>query len=729
MPASRPGVIPRTGLVERLMASESPLVAVIAPAGYGKTTLLAEWAERDPRPVAWISVDDGDDDPAVLLGHLALALDTIGDLGPEVFASLRTSQVSLQRTAVPRIGEALRELGRPVLIVMDDVHVLSDPESVELIVLIAERLQPGSQLAFSARGEPGLPLARVRASRELFEVGLDDLALTPQEAARLIAAAGVEISDEDAVLLRDRTEGWPAGLYLAALSLEAQRDVHAAVGRFDGQDRLIVDYLRDELLGHLPPSTVRFLTRTSVLRRMHGPLCDAVLEQNGSTSLLEELERSNRLVIPLDRERRWYRYQEPLRAMLLAELGSREPELETELHRRAVDWYEADGRLEDAIHHAHGARDPLRAARYVAQLTVPLILEGRVGTVRRELGRFDEQVFEDYPPLALATAWTHAFSADPQALHWLRRLEVAAFEGPLPDGTTSLESGVAFLRAALCADGVDSMIADAATVLELEPEGNPMRANAELLLGTGLVLTGVADAGVAMLRDVVDQKDLVKPAVRVVALTELAIGAVDRGAWSEAASHVTECRRLTDADHLFDVAPLAAFAVSALVSAHSGDVDRATEEVRLALRRREESTYVIPWLALQGRLCLTRTFLSLADPVNAREAFEDARAILLLRPNLGVLVERADEVGSLLQRWGAEQALGPSTLTASELRLLPYLPTHLSFREVAERIFVSTNTVKTQVMSIYRKLRVSSRADAVMRAHELGLLAPPSADP
>jgi LuxR family maltose regulon positive regulatory protein len=328
-PPFRPGPVPRERLVTRLTdAGEVPLALVVAPAGYGKTTALAEWAEHDGRPFAWITLDAADNDLERLLRSIALALDEIEPVGRDVFAALSAAEPRVAELVLPRLADSLARRRRPFVLVLDDVHVLDAAAPLQALELLIEHLPYGSQLVLGSRTEPALPIGRLRAHRRVVELRSRDLVMTRGEAAIVLAGLGLRSSDVD--LLVQRTEGWPAGLYLAALSLEDQPDVGRALARFAGDDRLVADYLRDEVLAELPGELLRFLTRTSVLDNLSGPLCDAVLARPGSGATLRELARSNLMVVPLDRADDRYRYHGLFAQMLRAELRRMEPEREAE---------------------------------------------------------------------------------------------------------------------------------------------------------------------------------------------------------------------------------------------------------------------------------------------------------------------------------------------------------------------------------------------------------------
>ena len=336
-PSARPGIVARTALVERLLASPAaPVICVVAPPGYGKTTLLAQWGGRVGPRVGWVSVDRRDNDPVVLLTYIATALARVDPIDPGVFQALTSTGVSVAGTVLPRFVSAVGAMADPVALIIDHVELLENPECLDAVAELALALPAGSRLALAARRPPGLPVALLRAQGQVVEIGVEELAMDAREARALLEAADVALSDAEMTELIGRTEGWPVGLYLAALARKAGGRRRDAGARFSGEDRFVADYLHSELLAQLPAERVAFLTRTAVLERMCGPLCDAVLATTGSGQVLASLEESNLLVVPLDRHRRWYRYHHLFGELLLAELERREPELVPQLHVRAA---------------------------------------------------------------------------------------------------------------------------------------------------------------------------------------------------------------------------------------------------------------------------------------------------------------------------------------------------------------------------------------------------------
>ncbi len=691
-PLARPGIVPRTVLLDRLLASHAaPVISVVAPAGYGKTTLLAQWAQRKGPRVGWVSVDQRDNDPAVLLTYLAVALDRVEPIDPSVFRTLAAPSAWAAATVVPRIAAALSVMTQPVALVLDHVELLGNVQCLDAVAELALQLPAGSQLALVSRSRPPLPVGLLRAQGRMVEIGVEDLAMDRLEARGVLEGAGVRVGEVEVGELVRRTEGWPVGLYLAALALQAgapKRDVRAG---FTGVDRLVADYVWSELLARLPQRTVSFLTRTAVLDRLFGPLCDAVLDAKGSAEVLESLERSNLLLVPLDRQRRWYRYHHLFGELLRAELERREPELVPQLHVRAAAWCEGNGLPELAVDHAQAAGDADRVARLVTRLVQPAYAAGRVDSARRWLAWFEDQgLIHRYPPVAVQGAWLHALVGQPaEAERWVDAAEHSSFAGALPDGSTT-ESWVALLRALLCRDGVERMRADAqAAVAGLSP-GSPWRATALLLEGIAYLLDGQADRADPILAHTVEV-------------------AIDVGAMPAASAALAQrCIVAMERDQWHQAEPLAERALG------------AKQYLARAARLRPLLTSAMPHRSVQTLLELARAYLGLDDVAGARVLVRQARDVLRQRPALGILAGQVEELRSQLAMIGGG-TVGVSSLTTAELRLLPLLSTHLSFREIGQRLHLSRHTVKTHAISIYRKLGVASRSQAVQHLQQLGL--------
>jgi LuxR family transcriptional regulator, maltose regulon positive regulatory protein len=723
-PWVRPGIVPRAALVDRLLASHQvPVVCVVAPAGYGKTTLLSQWAEQRGR-TAWVSLDERDNDPEILLGCAAAALDRVEGIDPELLRTRWVGGASIAATAVTRLAGAMSAMAEPVVLVLDHVELLSNQDCRDAVAELALHLPVGSQLAIATRSAPPLPMARLRAARKVVEIGVDDLAMDAAEARELIEAVGVQLGDDEQDHLVDRTEGWPVGLYLAALAIRAGSPEGAAGLRFSGDDRLMAEYLGSELLSRLSEDEVSFLTRTSVLERMSGPLCDSVLGAAGSATTLESFERSNLLLVALDRRAEWYRYHHLLRDLLGAELRRREPETVPRLHLRAAAWYEANGLPELAIDHAREAGDSDRVARLVLDVMSSVWASGRVDTVLRWMEWFEHRnLIERYPAVTVHGALIFALLGRPaKAERWAAAAERASPTGRLSDGST-MEGYLAYLRAILCREGVQEMRRDARTGWDGLGPLSPYRATMLYTEGLSYLLEGDPDRADPIFAHAFDAAtDLGSVPLAAVVLAERCIVAVGRDDWPAAVALSEQALSMVQDGEFDDYWTSAlVYAWAARVAIHRGDPGAAREHVIRAARLRPLLTYALPVVSVQALLELARAYLALTDPDGARAVLRQVSDILQQRPDLGVLADEADELRAKVETIG-RQGVGGSSLTTAELRILPLLATHLTFREIAERLYLSPYTVKTQALSVYRKFGVSSRSAAIERAHGVGVL-------
>jgi LuxR family maltose regulon positive regulatory protein len=723
-PAPRPGIVRRTALVDRLAGGPpTPVISVVAPAGYGKTTLLAQWAERRAPRVAWVSVDERDNDPAVLLAHVVAAVDRVEPIDPDVYRALAAASAAV--TVPRRLMTAIAGMDRPVALVLDNLEALTNPECRDAVAHLALGLPPGSQLALGSRDRLPLPEARLRAQGGIVEIAAGDLAMDEREAPALLAGAGVELPDEDVRDLVRRTEGWPAGLYLAALALTAGSPRPGAALTFPDDDRFVGDYLRAEILDRASPADASFLTRTSILDAMSGPLCDATLAASGSSRRLEDLEDRNLLVVPLDHRREWYRYHRLFRALLAAELRRREPRIIPDLHLRAAEWCEAHGQPETAIDHAQEAGDADRVARLVLLQANIVWSSGRADTVHRWLQWFDDHALVDrYPGIAVHGALMRALMGRPgDTERWALAAERAPATGTLPDGNT-VAAMVAYMRAILARDGIARMREDARAALDGLAPTSPYRATMLHTEGVSYLVEGDperADPVFARAQAVADGAGML-PFVPVV-LAERGLTALARDDPDESAALAEQAAAIM-APGTFDdywTSGLV-YAWLARVAIGRGDVDAGREHVARAARLRHLLTYGLPLVSAQALIGMAHAYAALGDAAGARAVLRQVRDIFQQRPRLGLLPQEADELRRRLDTVRAE-APGVSSLTTAELRLLPLLPTHLTFPEIGERLHVSRHTVKTQAISVYRKLGVTSRGEAIDRLYDLGLLA------
>src|SRR5690242_6255549 len=378
VPRWRRSLVARPRLSERLSrGAESALTLVSAPAGFGKTTLLAEWlavAAADERSVAWLSLDQRDNDPALFWTYLVAALNT-GVTGEDA-VPLQPPQPPNEAGLVALLND-LGAISNDVVLVLDDYHVIDARDVQDGMAFLLEHLPPQIHLVIASRTDPALPLARLRGRGELAEIRAADLRFTPGEAAAYLnEVMGLALTAADVAALEERTEGWIAALQLAALSMQGREDVTAFIDGFAGDDRYIVDFLAEEVLQRQPEQVQHFLLQTSILDRLSGPLCDAVTGQDGGKAKLAALERGNLFLVPLDDRRQWYRYHQLFADVLHARLRDEQPDDVPELHRRASGWHEQNGEPSEAIRHALAAGDFGRAADLI-ELAIPAMRQSR----------------------------------------------------------------------------------------------------------------------------------------------------------------------------------------------------------------------------------------------------------------------------------------------------------------------------------------------------------------
>ena len=405
MPASRPGQVLRPRLTARLDEGLARgLILAAAPAGYGKTVLLADWARRGEFPAAWLSLDAGDNDPARFWRHAVAALDRARPGTGERVAPLLgpPAPTSFQGLVTALINDLA---GEEALLVLDDYHLISAQQVHESLAFLLEHRPAGICVVLASRSDPPLGLARLRARGQLTEMRAAELRFTPAEAGELLQHAAPALPDASVAALAARTEGWAAGLALAALSLRGHHDAASFVSAFTGSHRYVLDYLAEEVLERQDEQLRTFLLETSVLERLSGPLCDAVTGRGSSQALLEQAERAGLFLVPLDEVRGWWRYHHLFADLLRARLQQEQPGRAAQLHRNAAVWYEERGMADDAIGHAAAAGEMLWAARIIEQhFDLVFYIRGEAATIDRWMSVIPAEVVRSRPRLLLAQA-------------------------------------------------------------------------------------------------------------------------------------------------------------------------------------------------------------------------------------------------------------------------------------------------------------------------------------
>jgi LuxR family maltose regulon positive regulatory protein len=410
IPPARPNLVARPRLLERLdQGLSARLILLSAPAGFGKTTLLSAWLAEFPSSAAWVSLDAGDNDPVVFLNYLIATLRTIDpEVGERARQVLRSPQPPSIESILTLLINELCTLVEDVVVVLDDYHVIDTHAVHDMISFLLEHLPLRTHLVIATRVDPPLPLARLRARGHLSEIREADLRFTCEEAAALLnRTMGLRLSAEDIAALEARTEGWVAGLQLAGLSLRglARGDVAGFIDAFAGSHRYIVDYLVEEVLSRQSEEVQSFLLQTSILDQMNGPLCDALTQRADGQAMLERLERANLFLVPLDKQRRWYRYHHLLADVMRQQLHRSEPGLVLQLHRRASRWHEQNGDTDQSIQHALVAQDWMRAASLMDESSYAAWLDGEIVKLQGWVKALPESVSLMYPRLGIYYAW------------------------------------------------------------------------------------------------------------------------------------------------------------------------------------------------------------------------------------------------------------------------------------------------------------------------------------
>jgi LuxR family maltose regulon positive regulatory protein len=601
VPQPREGSVSRAGLIDAARASDCRAVGITAPAGYGKSTLLAQWAHTEERRVAWMSLDRFDDDPSALLILLASAYARVSSDNTDLVADVRGMGVSPLGRAAPRLASALSASHAPFVLMLDDLQELQSPACHDAVSVVIAGIPRGSQLVTASRSEQPHVL-RFRASGDAHELLANDLALDAAGAEQIFSEANVSFTREFAAVVTERTEGWPVGLYLAAL---IARDSNSEPASVAGDDRYVADYLYRESFGQQAESLQRFLRRTAVLDQLCAPLCDAVLGESGAHEQLRELESSNLFLVPLDRRRGWFRYHALFREFLLGELRREEPDVVTKLHLRAADWYEANGSPVTALEHLLSTSERDRCVQLLTQLVLPTYSAGQISTVQRWLSMIGEAGIAEFPPLAVLAGWIATLAGETtDAQRWAAIIDAASFDAVPPDGTASFESARAMLRGMMCPAGPQQMMADASFAVAQEPPWSPWRDTALGVLAEAHLISGDPRQAAAMFAEAAALGPVLGNTDTIAfGESSLALLAMDRGEWAEAAEHLDAAARTIEEHRMHDYAlATLAFVGSARLAMHRGDLKETERQATRAMRAAPYYSLAHPTDAVPQRL-------------------------------------------------------------------------------------------------------------------------------
>ena len=524
------------------------------------------------------------------------------------------SGVSTLGRAAPRLAAAFRASPNPFVLMLDDLHELRSPDCHDVLSVAISGIPRGSQLVAASRSEqPHLP--RLRAAGDALEFLASDLALDAAGAEHIFSHAQVQLSPEQAASVTARTEGWPVGLYLAAL---IATDSGGEGLTISGDDRYVADYLYRESMMRLQEEDQRFLRRTAVLDQLSAPLCDAVVGEPGAQERLRQLEAASLFLVPLDRRREWYRYHGLFREFLLGELRRVEPDVITKLHLRAADWYESNGWPAMAVEHLLNTDERDRCSQLVTALVLPTYQAGHISTVRRVGCRRSAT-----PPLRSTprwrcwpAGWRCSAGKPPKRNDGRRSSTPASFDLVPADGSASFESARAMLRAGMCRAGPEQMLADGSFAAAQEPESSVWRDTALCMHAEALLLTGEVDQAAAVFAEASTLAATMGNTDSLVdSEAELAVLAMNRGQWAEAAEHLERALGAIEEYRMHDYPTSGlAFAGAARLAVHRGDLNEAERQLTQAMRNRPSLTFALPYLAVRVRAATGQGVLGARRP-------------------------------------------------------------------------------------------------------------------
>jgi LuxR family maltose regulon positive regulatory protein len=731
VPAPRAGLVSRPRLVDVLSAGlGARMTLVCAPTGWGKTSVLAQWARStDSVRFAWVSLEAGDAESLRFWRYVAAAIATVE---PEAAATaqrrLGAPAVSISDEIVPVLVNDLADIADPLVLVLDDYQLVAGSEIDGQLGYLLDRLPRNLHVAVAARADPPLRLGRLRAMGDLTELRGEQLRFSDPEADVLLNRVhGLNLGVAELATLQERTEGWVAGLNLAALSLKQSHDRERLLEQLPGEERFLIDYLWNEVVLAQPREVRRFLMRTAILDRLTPALCDAVTERSDGDEMLRELERSNLFVVPLDVGRDWFRYHHFFRSLLLGQLQRFAPDLVPDLHRRASTWYADHEMMFEAIDHAIAAGDVHWAADELERHWLSLYSAGQATTVLAWIDGLPAAAIDAHPALAVARAGVaQAMGRLEEVEVWLGRAERAPAGAPAGGGMASSVAGSAALMRSmyrLAQGDVSGAVAWGQKALALESvEGSREHATAGFFLGVAQFYADPQQAEPLLRGFLTAIPAGDQDAERYFAMALLAEAHTLRGELDAGERLAREALEVAHARGFDEQPPTeqAHVALGAVLFARD-EFDAAEEQLEraTALARRGgdrlEQAHALVWLG--------RARARQHDLIGARDALDAARNELpelggSLLPTLVDALERELRV----EKSAREPPQAGTPLTAAELRLLQLLPGDLSYREIAAHLYISLNTVRTHVRRIRRKLGVSTRAEAVARARQLGLL-------
>jgi LuxR family maltose regulon positive regulatory protein len=728
---SAPRLVVRESLIDALSAGLSrPLTLIYGPAGSGKTMLSAQWGAsvRGERPIAWLSLEEADNDPARFWMYVIEALrSVVPGIGAASLAMLRAPGVNLVREALPALINDLADVSQQLVLVLEDYHAIEDERIQEGMALLIEHLPSALRIVMTSRVEPPLRIGTLRARAQLNEIDSGQLRFSLSEAESLVNDVhGLDLTPDTVKRLHDRTEGWAAGLYLAVLSMRGREDASGFVASFTGSDRRVVDYLAAEVLGERREAELDFLLYTSVLDRFCAPLCDAVTSARDSRAMLDQIERANYFLIPLDPRHEWYRYHHLFGELLRHELERREPRRAAELHARAGRWFLDAGIASEAIGHLTAAGELDAASEQIDKHWLAFTNAGQRETVARWMSQLPHGYIVGDGRLCLAQARTALTVGErDEVLRWVDLATQAPKNNPGED--EELGEEVIVVRAAAW-----QLLGDMRQAEELAGRLAPLDGSsiwhslAACLLGTSARFFDSADDAQALLQTAIElgsnRQNFI---VSMLSLGRLALIAADREDWRSCSAGVEAAFDVVSANGLEEYwICTSAHVARGRLFRHERRLTEARGELERAVSLARRGAGLVEWC--YALTTLAELLREVGDRRAARELVLEARELLSRCPEPGTLVPRlvgqAESALRLVVDVSRARPVVIDELTAREEAVLRLLPTGLSAREIGDELGISRDTVKTHTKRIYQKLGVSSRREAVARGRDLGLL-------
>lgn len=724
VPPNRRTLIRRNELIDRLCDERDRVITLVqAPAGYGKSTVLRQWVEADPiRRFGWVTLDETEDDPVSLWRYLLLALQGLAPgLVDDAWRVFNRRQPDLRAVTSQVINDLVDVPGRLVL-VLDDYHMITNPECHDSIRFFIDHLPKSTQVAIGTRARPPLPLARLRARAMVLEIDATALEFTLEETRAALERADGRMPGRQVARVHRDTEGWPAGVFLSSMAKESSTPNGAA----SGGRRAIRAYLMEQMLSDFSDADRKMLGEWSIVRRMTASLCDRVTGRSDSEVRLEQLSETNLMLMSIDEQGHWYRFHDLLRYELRRAFDRQPMGQRGAAHLRAMEWWLENDEISEAIHHAIEAHQYDRAGELICSHWFHYMLSGRLETLRRWIDRFPPRVLPTYPPLLVAAAWIASFSGD---LEGTRRFVAAAreatFDRPMPDGSASYQSAVEMLSAGLGLDGLVDANEHAEVAYHLETQGSPMRPLAAALAGvTRFGLGRYDDARTALTEAARTHPG--PDGLAIYARGQLALLEMFEGDWMEGSRQADlACAVIEQLDIGDLLSSAAAQVAAAAAAAHAGKSGLASQRLRSLAQVQGVLSDAIPFDAFQIHLIIAETYLAIGDRSAANVHARSASSHLEAFGGGGIFEERlAAVLGALADDGDPVEASSDQQepLTDRELQVLTLLETDLSLRDIGRQLFISRNTAKTHVAHLYRKLGVTNRTAAIAQARQLELI-------